>query len=78
MNSGGRRQIFCGMASTSSGQATTGLITVCFISLQEKAVVVLSHGLTKEREVPPREVDQAVERKRMVEADFEKFTFKPE
>ena len=43
-----------------------------------KAVVVLSHGLTKEREVRPREIDQAVERKRMVEADFEKFTFKPE
>jgi phage-related protein len=43
-----------------------------------KAVVVLSHGLTKEREVPPREIDQAVERKQMVEADFEKFTFRPE
>ena len=43
-----------------------------------KAVVVLSHGLTKERKVPPREIDQAVERKRMVEADFEKFTFRPE
>lgn len=43
-----------------------------------KAVVVLSHGLTKEREVRPREIDQAVERKRMVEADFQKFTFKPE
>ena len=43
-----------------------------------KAVVVLSHGLTKEREVPPREIDQAVERKQRVEADFEKFTFRPE
>jgi phage-related protein len=43
-----------------------------------KAVVVLSHGLTKEREVPPRDVDQAVQRKQMVEADFEKFTFRPE
>jgi phage-related protein len=43
-----------------------------------KAVVVLSHGLTKEREVPPREIDQAVKRKQMVEADFEKFTFRPE
>ena len=43
-----------------------------------KAVVVLSRGLTKERQVPPREIDQAVERKLMVEADFEKFTFKPE
>ena len=43
-----------------------------------KAMVVLSHGLTKEREVRPREIDQAVERKRIVEADFEKFTFRPE
>ena len=43
-----------------------------------KAVVVLSHGLTKEREVPPREIEQAIERKQMVEADFEKFTFRPE
>src|SRR6266516_3769599 len=38
-----------------------------------KAVVVLSHGLTKERQVPPREIVEAVERKLMVEADFEKF-----
>jgi phage-related protein len=43
-----------------------------------KAVVVLSHGLTKEREVPPRDIDRAVHRKQMVEADFEKFTFRPE
>jgi phage-related protein len=43
-----------------------------------KAVVVVSHGLTKEREVPRRELDKAVERKRKVEADFEKFTFRPE
>lgn len=43
-----------------------------------KAVVVLSHGLTKEREVPPREIDKAVERKQMVGAAFEKFTFRPE
>ena len=43
-----------------------------------KAVVALSHGLTKEREVPQREIDRAVERKQMVEGDFEKFTFRPE
>jgi len=43
-----------------------------------KAVVVLSHGLTKEREGPPRDIDQAIQRKLMVEADFEKFTFRPE
>jgi len=43
-----------------------------------KAVVVVSHGLTKKREVPPREIDLALRRKQLVEADFEKFTFRPE
>ena len=43
-----------------------------------KAVVVVSHGLTKKREVRPREIDQALRRKQLVEADFEKFTSRPE
>jgi phage-related protein len=43
-----------------------------------KAVVVVSHGLTKEREVPPKEIDLAVKRKKLVEENFKKFTFKPE
>ncbi len=43
-----------------------------------KAVVVLSHGLTKEREVPAREIHRAVERKKKVESNFEQFTFRPE
>ena len=43
-----------------------------------QAVVVLSHGLTKEREVPPREIDRAIDRKNKVELDFERFTFQPE
>ena len=43
-----------------------------------KAVVVVSHGLTKKREVPPREIDRALRRKQLVEADFAKFTFRPE
>jgi phage-related protein len=43
-----------------------------------KAVVVVSHGLTKEREVPPREIDHAVECKHMVEANFQQYTFRPE
>ena len=33
-----------------------------------KAVAVVSHGLTKERAVPPNEIDRAVERKRKFEA----------
>jgi hypothetical protein len=32
-------------------------------------VAVLSHGLTKEREVPPAEIDRAIARKRMFEMD---------
>jgi phage-related protein len=43
-----------------------------------KAVVVLSHGFTKERAVPSREIDQAIKRKSLVKIDFEKFTFRPE
>jgi phage-related protein len=43
-----------------------------------KAIVVVSHGLTKEREVPKREIDLAVERKKKVEANFDQFTFRPE
>jgi hypothetical protein len=49
---------------------------LCFFA--RRSVVVLSHGLTKERVVPPREIDRAVQRKRMVEAEFEKFTFRAE
>jgi phage-related protein len=43
-----------------------------------RAVVVLSHGQTKEREVPKKEIDRAIERKGEVEEDFKQRTFKPE
>ena len=43
-----------------------------------KPVVVVSHGLTKKREVPFREIEQALQRKQLVESDFAKFTFRPE
>ena len=42
------------------------------------AVVVVSHRLAKERAVPDREIERAIERKRLVETDFEQFTFRPE
>ncbi len=42
-----------------------------------KSVVVVSHGVTKEREVPAKEMELAVRRKRQVEAHFTQFTFKP-
>jgi phage-related protein len=36
---------------------------------------VVSHGLAKEREVPPKEIDRAVERKKRFEANPEKHTY---
>jgi len=43
-----------------------------------KNIVVLSHGLAKERSVPSGDIDLAMQRKRIVQTDFEKFTFLPE
>jgi hypothetical protein len=42
---------------------------------QGKAIVVLSHGLVKGREVPPKEIDKAVERKRKFEANSKRHTY---
>ena len=39
-----------------------------------KAMAVLSHGLTKERAVPPKEIDRAVERKKKFESDPKRHT----
>jgi len=39
-----------------------------------KAVVVLSHGLVKEREVPPKEIDRALQRRRRFEANPKEHT----
>jgi phage-related protein len=40
-----------------------------------KLAVVLAHGLMKEREVPPKEIDRAVERRNQFEKDPEGHTF---
>jgi phage-related protein len=36
--------------------------------------VCLSHGITKEGRVPDSEIDEAVQRKKLVDRDLEKFT----
>lgn len=46
--------------------------------LHGKDVAVVSHGLTKERQVPPREIDLAVERKKKFEADPKRHAFEPD
>lgn len=43
-----------------------------------KSVAVLSHGLVKERRVPPQEISKAVERKKKFEADPDRYRFEPE
>ena len=40
-----------------------------------KAVAVLSHGIVKEREVPPKEIDKAIERKMKFERDPKRHTY---
>ena len=36
---------------------------------------VLAHGLTKERNVPPKEIDKALERKAVFEANPKRHTY---
>lgn len=43
-----------------------------------RTVIVVSHGLTKERAVPPKEIDRAVERRKRFIADPKSHAFKPE
>ena len=42
-----------------------------------KAVVVLSHRITKEDHVPNREIDRAIKHKEQVQRNFAPYTFRP-
>ena len=44
---------------------------------EEARIVVVSHGLMKERVVPEAEIDRAIERKSKFEANPERHTFNP-
>lgn len=46
-------------------------ILYCWIG---SGVALLSHGITKERRVPPREIELAVQRRALVIADQEKYS----
>jgi phage-related protein len=41
-----------------------------------RVAAVLAHALTKEREVPPRDIDEAIRRKREFDQDPERHTYK--
>lgn len=41
-------------------------------------VAVLAHGIIKEREVPSKEIDRAIERKQKFEQNSDKYTYREE
>jgi phage-related protein len=41
-----------------------------------RVAAVLAHALTKEREVPPRDIEEAIRRKRKFELDPQRHTYK--
>lgn len=41
------------------------------------AAIIVSHGLIKERQVPPRDIDLAIRRKEQFEASPKRHTYKP-
>ena len=43
---------------------------------QGRVAAVLAHGLAKERDVPPREIEEAIRRKRKFELDPKRHTYK--
>ena len=43
-----------------------------------RSIVVLSHGITKEREVPNKEIEVAIKRKKQVASNFKRYACKPE
>jgi phage-related protein len=43
----------------------------------QQLAAVVSHGLTKEQQVPPREIDMAIERMKKFKANPKRHTFKP-
>jgi Phage derived protein Gp49-like (DUF891) len=59
------------------GQAYQGVNYRILYFFSGKAAVVLSHGITKEREVPTREIDRAIQRKKQVESNFKQYAFHP-
>ena len=67
MNSGDLKRICCG---TAFNELRVGLQHVNYRMLyffHGRTAAVISHGLVKEAEVPPKEIERAIERKRKFE-----------
>ena len=58
---------------TGAGEPDGGRLDVMIAA---DRAAVLAHGLVKEREVPPREIQEAIRRKRKFELDPERHTYK--
>ena len=75
MNCDGPKRTSCVTEFTSCGSAFEGFITGYSTSFTGGTAAVVSHGLVKERVVPLKEIERAVERKKRFEADPRKHTF---
>jgi Phage derived protein Gp49-like (DUF891) len=73
----GRRRITLETQSLELRASYQGIHYRILYFFSGKAAVVLSHGITKEREVPAKEIDRAIQRKKQVQSDFEQYTFQP-
>ena len=72
-NCGGRKRICCAMASTNSVRACWASITGFSIFFHGAVAAIVSHGIVKERAVPPKEIDRALGRKKRFEANPAKY-----
>jgi hypothetical protein len=75
MNCGGPRLISCAMGFTNSVSAFGEFITGFLYFFHGTLAAVVSHGLVKERMVPPKEIDRAVERRKRFEANPQRHTY---
>ena len=55
------------MVSTNSGRACKGVNYRILYFFHGSIAAVVSHGIVKERAVPPKEIDRAIERKKLFE-----------
>ena len=73
-NCGGRRPTFFVMESTNCGSAFKAFTAVLYF-FHGTVAAVISHGLIKERAVPSKEIDRAVERKKRFEVNPVRHTY---
>ena len=75
MNCGGPRPISCAMGFTNSGSTFRGVHHRILYFFHGTVAAVVSHRLIKERMVPSKEIDRAVERRKRFAANPQRHTY---